>query len=309
MIQSVDITVDRRVARDVTVSGSYLFSHGRRLPAFRDINLNPANSEVRYVLDGQTLGTFPLYRGRRPVTTASRIIVLEPRVETVYHALVLGTNKRFSEGILLGASYTLSKAEDDQQNSATFFGGNQPYDSLNLDLVDGRSTSDLDRRHKFSANFVLQPAQLWGIGLSGVLLLESGLPISQTISGSLSAAVGATNSSSTNGSGGAFFAPWVGRNTDRYPGRATLDLRLSKRFSVGRGTEAEVLWDMFNLFNRVNVTTASNIAFNVASSAYDAAANLATVTLTRNAGYLVPTSSSNTFSGSRDMQLGLRLLW
>jgi hypothetical protein len=209
----------------------------------------------------------------------------------------------------LGATYTLSKAEDDQQNSATFFGGNQPYDSLNLDLVDGRSTSDLDRRHKFSANFVLQPAQLWGIGVSGVLVLESGLPISQTISGSLSAAVGATNSSSTNGSGGAFFAPWVGRNTDRYPGRATLDLRLSKRFAVGRGTEAEVLWDMFNLFNRVNVTTASNIAFNVAGSAYDAAANIATVTLTRNAGYLVPTSSSNTFSGSRDMQLGLRLLW
>jgi Carboxypeptidase regulatory-like domain len=309
MIQSADLTVDRRVARDVTVSASYLFSRGSRLPAFRDINFNPANSQVRYVLDGQTLGTFGLYRGTRPVSTANQIIVLEPRVESVYHALVLAANKRFSGGILLGANYTLSKAEDDQQNSNTFFGGNQPYDSLNLDLVDGRSTSDLDRRHKFSANFVLQPAQLWGVGISGVLVLESGLPISQTISGSLAGAVGATNSSSTNGTGGAFFAPWVGRNTDRYPGRATLDLRLSKRFAVGRGAEAEVLWDMFNLFNRLNVTTASNIAFNVASSAFDAAANLATVNLTRNSGYLVATSSSNTFIGSRDMQLGLRFLW
>jgi hypothetical protein len=141
------------------------------------------------------------------------------------------------------------------------------------------------------------------------VVVESGLPISQTISGSLSGAVGATNSSSTNGTGGAFFAPWVGRNTDRYPGRATMDLRLSKRFDVGRGAQAEVLWDMFNLFNRTNVTSASNIAFNVASSTFDAAANLATVNLTRNAGYLVPTSSSNTFIGSRDMQLGLRFLW
>ncbi|HEY7449406.1 MAG TPA: carboxypeptidase regulatory-like domain-containing protein [Vicinamibacterales bacterium] len=309
MIQSVDVTLDRQVMRDVTVSASYLFSRGSRLPAFRDINFNPANSQVRYVLDGQALGTFPLYRGARPVATATRILVLEPRVESIYHALVLAANKRFSGGILLGANYTLSKAEDDQQNSSTFFGGNQPYDTLNLDLVDGRTTSTLDRRHKFSANFLYQPPQLWGIGISGVLVLESGLPISETISGTLSAAVGATNSSSTNGTGGATFAPWLGRNTNRYPGRATLDLRLSKRFALGRGTEAEVLWDMFNLFNRTNVTTASDIAFNVASSTFDAAANLATVNLTRNAGYLVPTSSSNTFIGSRDMQLGLRFLW
>jgi hypothetical protein len=309
MIQSVDITMDRRVGRDITLSASYLFSYGSRLPAFRDINFNPANSQVRYVLDGQALGTFPLYRGARPNLTATRIIVLEPRVESIYNGLVLAANKRFSGGILLGANYTLSKAEDDQQNSSTFFGSNQPYDTLNLDLVDGRSTSTFDRRHKFSANFVLQPPQLWGIGISGVWVLESGLPISQTISGSLAAGVGATNSSTTNGTGGALFAPWVGRNTDRYPGRATLDLRLSKRFAVGRGAEAEVLWDMFNLFNRVNVTTASDIAFNVASSSYDAAANLATVNLTQNSGYLVPTSSSNTFIGSRDMQLGLRLLW
>jgi hypothetical protein len=54
--------------------------------------------------------------------------------------------------------------------------------------------------------------------------LESGLSISQNIAGSLAGAVGSTNSSSTNGTGGALFAPWVGRNSDRYPGRATVDL-------------------------------------------------------------------------------------
>ena len=37
-IQMVDLTVDRRIMGDVTVSASYLYSHGANLPVFRDIN-------------------------------------------------------------------------------------------------------------------------------------------------------------------------------------------------------------------------------------------------------------------------------
>ena len=309
MIQSADITLDRRVRGDVTVSASYLFSRGSRLPLFRDVNFNPATSTVTYVLDGQAKGTFPLYRGARPDLKAGRISVLEPIVTTMYNALVFAVNKRFSSGVMVNANYTLSQSEDNNQNSQTFFGTNQPYDTLNLDLVDGRSTSDFDRRHRFVGSFLYQLGYLWGVGLSGVVTLESGLPISQNIAGSLSSGVGATNSSSTNGTGGGSFAPWVGRNTDRYPGRATVDLRLSKRFAVGGSRQVELLWESFNLFNRQNPTLASSTAFNVASSTYDAAANVATVNLTRNTGYLVPTSASNTFFGPRDMQIGFKLLW
>ena len=70
-----------------------------------------------------------------------------------------------------------------------------------------------------------------------------------------------------------------------------------------------MLWEVFNVFNWVNYTGASATAFNVGSSTYDAAANLATVTLTRNTGFLVPTTIGNTLYGMREMQLGLKFRW
>src|SRR6185437_7980709 len=97
-IQMVDITVDGRVDGAVTVSASYLYSHGANLPLFKDINFSPANSQVTYVLDGANVGTFPLYRGTRPDPNVGSILVLEPAVTSRYNAIVLAANKRFSHG-------------------------------------------------------------------------------------------------------------------------------------------------------------------------------------------------------------------
>jgi len=152
-----------------------------------------------------------------------------------------------------------------------------------------------------------RPAFLWGFGVSGIVTLESGLPINENISGSLNAAIGATTTSSTNGTGGAFFAPFAGRNADRQPGRKTVDLRLSKDFPLVGSTHAEVLIEIFNLFNTLNYTAESATAFNVASSTFDPVANKATVNLTRNTGFLVPTTIGNTLYGMREAQIGLRL--
>ena len=123
-VHSVDVAIERHIGAGTTVSASYLYSKGLNLPFFRDINFNPANSTVNYVLDGQSMGSFPLYRGTRPNTNFGRIIVMEPAVTTHYNALVLEAKKRFSEGLLFNLNYTLAKAEDNGQTSATFFGGN-----------------------------------------------------------------------------------------------------------------------------------------------------------------------------------------
>ena len=70
-----------------------------------------------------------------------------------------------------------------------------------------------------------------------------------------------------------------------------------------------MLAEVFNLFNWINYTGASATAFNVASSTYDAAANKATVVLTRNPGFLVPTTIGNTLFGMREGQIGLKFRW
>ena len=88
-----------------------------------------------------------------------------------------------------------------------------------------------------------------------------------------------------------------------------MDARVSKEFSLSGTRKVEILWEVFNVANWINYTGASATSFNVSTSTYDAVANLATVTLTRNTGFLVPTTIGNTLFGMRDMQLGLKFKW
>ena len=93
----------------------------------------PANSTVNYVSWTASMGSFPLYRGTRPNTTTSTgSSSWNPTVDDAYNALVLAANKRFSTGLLFNVNYTLSKAEDNGQSSATFFGGNLPVRYVQL---------------------------------------------------------------------------------------------------------------------------------------------------------------------------------
>ena len=313
-VQSFDLSIERSLPSGMTVSATYMNSRGDKLPFFRDVNFNPAGAaQVEYQVEGVPMGRFPFYRGARPTTDFQRMVVMESTIETEYNALVLAATKRFVDGLMFNVNYTLSKAEDNGQSSATFFGGNLPFDSLNYRTSGPDNTmfpSNNDRRHRFVGSFHYQPTYLWGIGLSGILTLESGLPISQRITGNLNAATGATNTTGTNGTGGSFVAPWVGFNTDRQTGRNTFDIRAAKDFVVGGRNRVQVLWEVFNLFNTENYATFSDTAYSVTGTpVFDAATNLATVNLLRDPGYLVARTATSNFWGMRDMQFGLKFLW
>ena len=311
-MQMVDLTVDRRILGNVTLSATYLYTRGSNLPIFRDTNFNPANSQVTYVLEGQNVGTFPLYRGTRPDANVNAVFMLDSAVTSRYNALVLQASKPFTNGLLFNANYTLSKSMDNGQESTTFFSSfGETYDPFGQTGPDGEAPSAFDRRHRFVGSLYYRPAYLGGVGISSVVTVESGLPINQNISISSGALtpLGVVNTGSTNGTNGGLFAPWLGRNSARQDGRKTIDLRASKQFDVGGHRSVEVLWEVFNLFNWVNYTGASATAFTVPFSTFDSAANMATVPLTKNSGFLVPTTIGNTLFGMRDMQLGLKLRW
>jgi hypothetical protein len=313
-VQSFDLSVERSLPLGLIASATYMHSRGDKLPFFRDVNFNPASSTVEYQVEGAPVGRYPFYRGTRPNTTDfNRMIVMESNVSTRYNALVLAASKRFADGFMFNTNYTLAESTDNGQTSATFFGGNLPYDTLNFrsNSPDAdMSPSATDRRHRFVGSFHYQPANLWGIGLSGILTLESGLPLTPRISGNLGAATGATNTTGTNGTGGSTVAPWRGHNSDRQPGRNTFDVRAAKSFAIGGTGNIQVLWEVFNLFNTENYSQFSDTAYTFnGTPTYDAAANLLTVNLRQDPGYLVARSATSNFWGMRDMQFGLRFLW
>ena len=266
-MQSFDLSVERSLPSGMTVSATYMNSRGDKLPFFRDINFNPANSHGG-VPGGRAvpMGRFPFYRGTRPNTADfKRMIVMESTVETQYNALVLAATKRFVDGLMFNVNYTLSKAEDNGQSSATFFGGNLPFDSLNYRTSGPDNTmfpSNNDRRHRFVGSFHYQPTNLWGIGISGILTLESGLPISQRISGNLNARdrrhtirparTEPADRSSRRGSGSTPIARLAARRS--ISGRA-------KDFRLGGSKRVQVLWEVFNVFNTQNYATFSDTAY------------------------------------------------
>ena len=101
-----------------------------------------------------------------------------------YNALQVHVEKRMSHGIQVGASYTYSHALDEQSAIGLFYNGNNP-----LDLRDGYASSDFDRTHVFSFNYVYQLPDFYGKdtfkgrvtdgwSLVGLTVLQSGQPYS-----------------------------------------------------------------------------------------------------------------------------------
>jgi hypothetical protein len=309
-----EVTVDRVVGRDITISASYLNSLGRHLPTFPDTNLPDPTATVEYFVDGQSRGTFPFYRGARPDTSINNAIAVDDSVESTYHALVLQANKRFSQGLLFNANYTLSKSEDTGQNSTTFISNfSTLYDPRNNGLEKGPSS--FDRRHRMVVSFHYAPDFFHGVLVGGTGTFESGLPLTSTITGGVSSATGATSTATTNGSGASNRVPFETRNGFRREGRKTFDLRLSKRFDLGGRRQLVALWETFNVFNITNFTGFSTLKYRVASSSFNAAANRVTVNLSEvldaqgRPDFGRATTASNTLFGPRDMQLGIKFLW
>ena len=101
-----------------------------------------------------------------------------------YNALQAHVDKRLSHGIQVGGSYTWSHATDEQSGLGLFYSGNNP-----LNLRSGYGSSDYDRTHVFSFNYVYQLPKLAkehslggkianGWSLLGVTVLQSGQPYS-----------------------------------------------------------------------------------------------------------------------------------
>jgi hypothetical protein len=309
-INMAELTVDRAIGTDITVSASYLYSKGSHLPTFVDTNLNPANSQVELIVDGSSKGVFPFYRGSRPDPNLNNAIEVADIVDSTYNAMVLQVNKRFNKGLLFNANYTLSKSEDTGQNSTTFISNSATMvDPFNNDAEKGPAS--FDRRHRGVVSVHFAPDFLWGFQFGGTGTFESGLPLNPAISinSGAMAAAGPLSQTSVNGSGASTRAPWDTRNGFRQTSRKTIDMRVSKRFSLGGTRQFEALWEAFNVFNTTNYTGFGTTKYRATSSSYDAATNKAVVNLISDAGFGVPTTASNTLFGPRDMQLGFKFLW
>lgn len=336
-IHQLDAIVEREIAHNTVVSASYLFSYGQYLPNFVDTNLNPATRPVNITVsggpsDGQ-IYVSPIFTGARPNPAFAQITEIRSDVFSKYNALVLAFNRRLTNGLQIQSNYTLSRATDNGQTSQTFTANNVPFNAF--DQAGENGLSAFDRRHKFVFSMVYSPhyknkdnkflhAFLNDWTIAPIYNAFSGARYTGSISGTISpAALGFLGSSCTpnfpspappgtcstpaggvNGSGGSARFALLPRNFFKQPAIKYLDLRLSRRFSLGEKAKIEVLGETFNFFNRTQVTNVNSTVYSLTTTGCPAGGSAQCLLF--NSPFGQTTGADSTLFRERQVQLAVR---
>ena len=283
--------------------------------AFLAANQDPTKAQT--FTNGQLNGSSALPLDfLRPYQGFGNISYIESAASSNYHSLQTSINRRFTKGLLLGGSYTWSKALGTQAADLpgiTAFG--VPRSDSNQRLSN-YALQDFDRRHNFNVNWVYDLPKatnnralgyaLNGWEVSGIYRYQQGQPYSIVASiGGLSSygvigtqqieagrvvitgnpGKGYSNDPLQQFNVAAFSAPGLGskglESGRNYLNRAPInswDMSLSKSFKFTESIKMEMRLDTFNTFNHTQFDTV-NTTLNVASvTTGTAITNLASAT-------------------------------
>lgn len=254
--------LEREVLPGLSIAADYIFSRALKITRARDKNLL---STAPLVATGPA--GIPIRRWNVPpcpvgcfVDTSSPPIILqdivyESTARSFYHGGIITLNKRFSHHFSLLASYTFSKAIDEVTDFNSDF---QPNDQSNLRAE--RALSAFDQRHKFVIAGVLESPWKGGEGASVFARIFSGFTLSPILRANSGRPFNLLVGSDINGDRHSTTdrPPGAGRNAGRGPSFWTFDLRLARRISFGESRNLELMFEAFNLFNRLNFTSINN---------------------------------------------------
>jgi hypothetical protein len=244
------VEVEQMIGERGTVSAGYQYTGGRHL-------IISVNQNV------PTCAASGTNNGCRPNRTYANNSQYSPAARSSYHGLHLSFVQRPSRWGQYRVSYTYSKA---MSNVGEFF-FSAPIDPFDLSKDWGRS--DDDQRHRLVINGTVHtsmaPARtagervMHGFQLSGTLQAYSALPFN--ITSGVTTLQGAAGRPIVNGA-------FIPRNAGTGPDFRSLNLRLSRTFTLHNDVRLEGALEAFNLTNRVNVVTVNG---NFGAGAYPSA--------------------------------------
>ena len=284
-----NLTVERQVTADVLVRASYLGSKGTHLNYNNDINAPlPSPSATADNEDD-----------RRPYQQFVQLTQDTSGANSIYNALQLSVEKRFSHGFTLSANYTWSKSIDPVSYSTDL-------DTINIinpfNLNAYRGVSDFNVPHRFVLNYLWQlPSPkpgllrtvLGGWETSAIWTLQSGFPLNISSGNDTSFSLPAVGNDQAQQLCTPHYtqadriASWfdtscygvpadntfgnVGRNTLIGPGTFNVDLGAHKVFTLRENLRLQLRGEFFNTFNHTQLnnpdTTVSDSTFGRITSA------------------------------------------
>jgi hypothetical protein len=207
--------------------------------------------------------------GRRPndvnavAGTSAEVFQYTDFGESSYRGLLLSWQQRASSGLDLRASYTWSKAED---NSSVFLAhvedsgrGRNPNDREGLPVgfdpesEHGPAPNDRPHRVVIAATLALPKA----ISVATIVAAQSGLPFTPLAGADVNGdGLPLADRARTNPADG---TTSVGRHRERMASEFTTDVRASRRTALGDHASLDVLFEVFNLFNRTNFAQVNDV--------------------------------------------------
>ncbi|MDZ7637014.1 MAG: carboxypeptidase regulatory-like domain-containing protein [Bryobacterales bacterium] len=270
VVQQWNLNMQRQFFSSWIATVAYVGSKGNHL--FMATELNPAI----FGAPGNNVNA------RRPLfPTFANVTDQSSRGNSIYHAMQLSMNKRFSSGLTLLANYTFSKMIDDSSND-----GDAPANPFNIRAE--RAVSDLDRTHRFVGSYIYELPKFAGANAlvrhvfggwetNGIVTLVSGSWM--TFSSGRDNSQSAVNQDRADLVGDPFLdtsrprgelieryfntsafavnAPGTfgntGRNIMRGPGDAVVDAGVTKNFAIREAMRIQFRSEFFNILNRVNL--------------------------------------------------------
>lgn len=341
LVHEGELTVERQLPGNISVSLGYLFSRALRLPVFVDGNLAPTTNTHTYdILNSSgavvSTDTEPFYTAANRINAATGIILVgQSVVNSWYNAGVLTIRKPVTHGLELLLNYTYSKSIDDGAvagANGTFFGTDPPVDPLNQRREN--ALSDLDQRQRFVGTIFYSPQMfqkvsnpvmhqiLNGYIFSTVMTFASPQPLFATINGfpSGGADSGLTGGTITNTGGTTGGRPlFEGRNVYFGHPLYNVDLRVAREFRIRERLRLQMLAEAFNVFNHTNISSVNTTAFNylTAGAAATATAPACPATagingcLAPSPTFMAPSASSSTngLYGARQLQFSAKIIF
>jgi hypothetical protein len=227
-----DMQVERQLGRRTTAHAAYVHLSGRQIIMSRNVNVPTLSAAEAAARNIANLG--------RPDPTVGNNSQYQSIGRSDYDGLTLSVRHAGGRWGSHRASYTLSEALDDAGNA--FFTSPQN----NFDVADDYGRSDNDQRHRLVLSGSA-PVR-WGMDLSYLFMATSAPPFNIQTGGD-------RNGDTTVNDRPA----GVGRNTGEAFASATLDVRATRRFTIGRGHSLDVTLDAFNVLNRANYLIPNNV--------------------------------------------------
>lgn len=267
-----NVAVEWEPDRGTTLALTYLHVSGADLPRSTDRNIGPLGTRTLVMGATREAVTVPFFGPDRPFGRFNRVVAFESSAESHYDGITLELRRRVSDAAQFRLAYTAGNVVDTVPDATAVLPGNlgddAKYASNPVDFEVDRTAGNNDQRHRVVASGVYTidrvaagfegPARALASGwwFSAVFVAQSGQPFSARVNGDLNGDGNPAND----------LVPGTRRNQHRLPAIVALDARIARDLPIGR-TRAQLIVEVFNLFNRDNIVAVRPVQYALSGQA------------------------------------------